>query len=76
VFNAGGLLRQWPKEGPRELWRFKAGPALAAVVEAGGRAFIAGQSDKKQWAYCLDAKTGKELWKTETGEELYIGCSA
>ena len=72
VFNAVGLLRQWPKEGPRELWRFKAGPALATVVEAGGRTFIAGQSDKKQWAYCLDAKTGKELWKTETGEELYI----
>ena len=72
VFNAVGLLRQWPKEGPRELWRFKAGPALAAVVEAGGRAFIAGQSDKKQWAYCLDAKTGKELWKTETGEEFFL----
>ncbi|HUW60107.1 MAG TPA: PQQ-binding-like beta-propeller repeat protein, partial [Candidatus Bathyarchaeia archaeon] len=72
VFNAGGLLRQWPKEGPKELWRFKAGPALAAVVEAGGRAFIAGQSDKKQWAYCLDAKTGKELWKTETGEEFFL----
>jgi len=73
VFNAVGLLRQWPKEGPKELWRFKAGPALAAVVEADGRAFIAGQSDKKQWAYCLDAKTGKELWKTETGEEFFLG---
>jgi|GEM_PF-447198 len=72
VFNAGGLLRQWPKEGPKELWRFKAGPALATVVEAGGRAFIAGQADKKQWAYCLDAKTGKELWKTETGEEFFL----
>ena len=72
VFNAVGLLRQWPKEGPRELWRFKTGPALAAVVEAGGRTFIAGQSDKKQWAYCLDAKTGKELWKTETAEEFML----
>ena len=72
VFNAVGLLRQWPKEGPKELWRFKAGPALATVVEAGGRTFIAGQSDTKQWAYCLDAKTGKELWKTETGEEYFL----
>jgi outer membrane protein assembly factor BamB len=73
VFNAVGLLRQWPKEGPRELWRFKAGPALAAVVEAGGRTFVGGQSEGKQWAHCLDAKTGKELWKTETGEEFFSG---
>ena len=63
VFNAKGLLRTWPAGGPTELWRVEVGWGKTAVLEAGGRAFTATQTDKKQWALCLDPLTGKTLWK-------------
>ena len=72
VFNAAGLLRTWPKDGPRELWRLKTGPSIGATVESGGRAFATGQLDGQQWAYCLDAKTGRIIWKTELAPEYML----
>ena len=64
VYPASGLLRQWPAEGPKELWRATIGDGKSAVIEAGGRAFTAAQAEGKQWAVCLDPATGKTLWKT------------
>ena len=72
MFNAAGLLRTWPKDGPRELWRLKTGPSIGVTVESGGRAFATGQIDGKQWAYGLEAKTGKIIWKTELGPEFMV----
>jgi len=63
VYNAAGLLRSWPKEGPKELWRANSLCGKSAVVEAGGRAFTMAQIDDKQYGVCLDPLTGKILWK-------------
>ncbi len=64
VFNAANLLRKWPAGGPEKLWRVEIGWGKTAVVEANGLAFTATQTDKKQWALCLDPLTGKTRWKT------------
>jgi outer membrane protein assembly factor BamB len=63
VYRAAGLLRQWPAEGPKELWRVEIGWGKSAVVEAGGLAFTAAEVDKKQWGLCLDPLTGATRWK-------------
>jgi len=63
VYNATGLLRRWPAEGPKELWRVEVGWGKSAVLEVAGRAFTAAEIDDKQWAVCLDPATGKTLWK-------------
>jgi len=63
VYNATGLLRQWPDGGPKELWRVDIGSGKSAVVEAGGLAFTATETDKQQWALCLDPLTGATRWK-------------
>ena len=63
VYNAAGLLREWPPGGPRELWRVEIGWGKSAVVEAGGLAFTAAETDDKQWALCLDPITGATRWK-------------
>jgi outer membrane protein assembly factor BamB len=65
VCNAKGLLRTWPKDGPKELWRVEVGEGKAAVTEVGGRAFTAAQFDGKQWALCLNPATGATIWKHE-----------
>ena len=63
VYSAAGLLRQWPAEGPKELWRVKVGWGKCAVVEARGLAFTGAETDEKQYAVCLDPLTGKTKWK-------------
>jgi outer membrane protein assembly factor BamB len=63
VYEAKGLLRHWPEEGPKELWRVEVGWGKSAVVEAGGLAFTAAETDGKQWAVCLDPASGATRWK-------------
>jgi outer membrane protein assembly factor BamB len=63
VYEAEGLLRPWPPEGPKELWRVEVGWGKSAVVEARGLAFTAAETDDKQWAVCLDPLTGATRWK-------------
>ncbi|MBN1419651.1 MAG: hypothetical protein JXP34_12810, partial [Planctomycetes bacterium] len=64
VYEASGLLRRWPPEGPKRLWCVRIGWGKSAVVEAGGRAFTATETDDEQYAIALDPATGKTLWKT------------
>jgi len=63
VYQARGLLRQWPAAGPKELWRVDVGFGKSAVVEAHGLAFTAAETDEQQWAVCLDPATGATRWK-------------
>ncbi len=63
VYEAKGLLRSWPPDGPKELWRQEVGWGKSAVVEARGQAFTAVETDDKQWAVCLDPLTGATKWK-------------
>ncbi len=63
VYEVTGLLRRWPAEGPRLLWQTQVGWGKSAVVEAGGLAFTATETDEKQWAICLDAASGEIRWK-------------
>jgi len=63
VYNVTGLLREWPPEGPKELWRVEIGWGKSAVVEADGLAFTATETDDQQFAICLDPRTGETQWK-------------
>ena len=63
VYEVTGLLRRWPAEGPRLLWQTQVGWGKSAVVEAGGLAFTATETDEKQWAICLDPASGEIRWK-------------
>ena len=63
VYQARGLLRQWPSTGPKELWRVDVGFGKSAVVEAHGLAFTAAETDEQQWAICLDPASGATRWK-------------
>lgn len=64
VYEAKGLLRQWPAGGPKELWRTEIGWGKSAVVESRGQAFTATETDDKQYAVCLDPLNGAVTWKT------------
>ena len=63
VYNIQGLLRAWPAEGPRELWRAEVGWGKSAVVEVNGAAYTLTETDDQQFAICLDPTTGATRWK-------------
>ncbi len=58
------LPRDWPKKTPKPLWRVAIGEGYSSPVVADGRLFILGRDEgDKETCLCLDANTGKTLWK-------------
>src|SRR5262249_38662612 len=63
-----GLLKTWPKAGPRLGWTQKelgVGYSSAAVV--GDRIYILGTQGDSSYLFALDATSGKEVWKVKVG---------
>ena len=63
-----GLLKQWPKEGPKLLWMSKeVGLGYGGYSIVGRQLFTVGLRDNKEFLLALDANTGKELWAAPIG---------
>src|SRR5690606_14448176 len=56
-------LAQWPAEGPKQLWKANVGTGFSSVSVSEGRVYTMGNENDTDTVYCLDAKTGKEIWK-------------
>ena len=66
-----GLLKEWPKEGPKRVWLYRdAGLGYAGPSIVDGRLYTMGARDEKTLLLCLDAATGKEHWVREIDTEL------
>jgi len=58
-----GLLRTWPKEGPRVLWTAPVGIGFGGPVVSGGRVYLLDRDDTVgDNLRCFDVSSGKELW--------------
>ncbi len=58
-----GLLRTWPKEGPKVLWTVPVGIGYGGPAVAGGKVYLLDRDDRVgDTLKCLDFATGKELW--------------
>ncbi len=74
VSKETGLLKDWPKEGPRLLWKVNhVGGGYSTPSVANGRIYLIGSRgpDKmaEEFAIALDAKDGKEIWAARLGRE-------
>jgi len=56
-WNANAL-----KGGVKELWKKELGKGYSTVSVKDGLLYTMGNRDGKDYVYCLDAKTGKEVW--------------
>ena len=69
-----GLLDTWPATGPHLVWETAgAGHGYASLAIAGQRIYTLGDGlstagDKDEYLSCFDRETGKQLWKTKTGQ--------
>jgi outer membrane protein assembly factor BamB len=73
VCQETGLLKEWPKEGPKLLWDISGlGPGYSSVSVAGGRLYTMGDrevnGEKSQFVYAYDLATQKELWAARVGK--------
>ncbi len=66
-----GLLKQWPAEGPKQVWLYKeAGKGYSGFSVVNGWLFTLGTRDEKEVLLALKADTGKEIWATPLAEIL------
>jgi len=63
VSRETGLLNPWPKEGPRQIWQVGLSGGFSTVAVADGRLFTQTKDGTHELVLCLDAATGKELWR-------------
>lgn len=64
-----GLLKAWPADGPRLLWKSDSiGEGYSSVVVAGDRVFSMGDRDGDTYAVALDRNTGRKQWATKVGK--------
>ena len=70
VSQETGLLKEWPKAGPKLAWKATlGGVGYSSPVVVGGRVYLTAAEDGdkglKEFAICLGAKDGKPVWKVE-----------
>jgi outer membrane protein assembly factor BamB len=53
----------WPAGGPRHLWSANVGKSYAAVAVQGGRVYAVGAANGEETVWCLEAGSGRVLWK-------------
>ena len=66
----------WPEGGPKELWRKPIGPAFSGIAAVSGHLYTTDSDTESDYAICLDASTGRELWRTRLGrvfQDLHYG---
>ena len=76
------LLETWPATGPKLIWEAAgAGRGYASPAIAGDRIYTLGDglstaADKDEYLSCFDRETGKQLWKTKTGQPWNEGAES
>lgn len=65
-----GLLKEWPKAGPKLLWQVdNAGFGYSTPAVAGDRIFLLGNKGKKnEFVAALNSKDGQPVWQVRIGD--------
>ena len=58
-----GWSAQFPPGGPKQLWKVDLGTGTASVTVAGDHVFCMGNQGGSDVIQCLDAKTGRTVWR-------------
>jgi hypothetical protein len=69
-----GLLKEWPKDGPKLLWTYsEAGAGYSGFSIVGDRLYSLGADENKEYVFALDVAKGTRVWQTEIGDRLSNG---
>lgn len=66
----GKIRTDWKTNKPQELWRKDLGKGCTSFAITGDKVVVMGNKDQTDIVWCLDAKTGNELWRHKYPENL------
>lgn len=66
----GEMNGDWKANPPKTLWKKNVGKGCTSWAIVDDRAYVGGNDGKEDFWWCLDAKTGKEIWKHHYKEAL------
>jgi outer membrane protein assembly factor BamB len=66
VSTETGLIKSFPANGPQKLWTSPIGESYSAIAISNGKLFTMDSDGKDEFVVCLDAATGKQLWRTHS----------
>lgn len=65
-----GLLKSWPKEGLKLVWKGEGvGQGFSSVSVVGDKVFTMGDLADASYVFALDRKLGKVIWSTKVGRK-------
>jgi len=71
VSTETGLMKSWPKGGPRRVWLFeKCGLGYSGPAIVKNRLYTLGARGETEYLLAIDIERGRELWAAPVGEKL------
>jgi outer membrane protein assembly factor BamB len=68
-----GLAREWPKDGPPQLWKISnLGEGYGSLAVVGDRIYVQGTNGQESLVFALSRADGKTLWTTALGPRLVL----
>lgn len=68
-----GLLKSWPEDGPRVLWKVPVGEGFSGITVAGNRLYTMEARGDDEGAVSLDPATGKAFWRVKIDRRYRSG---
>lgn len=72
VSQETGLLMDWPGSGPSVIWRGPFGEGFSSISIAQGRAYTMLADEHDEFAICLEAATGTEVWRVRLDAKFTV----
>ncbi len=66
-----GLVRSWPAEGPKVLWRKELGEGFSGVTVAGDLLYTMFADEERDFAAALRIADGSEVWRRDVGKKFF-----
>jgi outer membrane protein assembly factor BamB len=63
AYAGGDLAEVWPKDGPKKVWEKQVGQGFSGPVVSGDKVILFHRVGDKEIVECLEAKSGKTVWK-------------
>ena len=69
ISHEKGISTNWRENGPETLWRIPVGDGYSSISATNGKLFTMWDEGGSQFLFCLDALSGKELWRYRMGAD-------
>ena len=66
-----GILKEWPKDGPKVVWKVPVGESFGSIAVVGKRCYLMMERNGNEICVCLDADNGKEVWQREIDKTIF-----